>query len=179
MKNSSSLSIILVACAVASWALVWLFSGHIARTEETRAEQVADAQRFSGQQASLLRAQALVQETAQQRSQIDTMLSTDVVSLADMLTEAGRGVGVKVKLSGALPETAPAAAPSASLTAVGFVVQADGTFSNLMRAAERFQALSLGSSLTRLDIQKNPDGGPGAWHMNAYIIVYTTTAISS
>lgn len=168
--------------ALMAWGGVWLFADYIGREEERHLTLLAEIQQSSARQGSQTRTHALAKETKQERSSLADIFKTDVVSVANLLTATGKLAGVKMKLSGALPEVAPEVAPGGqSLQAVGFVVQADGTFAALMRAAQLFEALPIPSSLTRLDLQYIPGSGSsgGTWHMNAYLFVFTTSSIST
>lgn len=174
---------LLLGVAVLAWAATGWFSWTISSVEAQRANDIEEAQRSSAQQNTVVRIHALVQDTTVQRAELDQLLTTDVVSVANTLKGIGNAAGVNVTLSGAVPETSsdPASANS-DIQVVGFSLQADGTFAALMHAEELLETLPLASSVDRVDIQRAPTqaGAPnGLWHLNAFIRVLTTAPISS
>jgi hypothetical protein len=184
MKKYAYMQWFALCLALLAWVGVWFFAQAIAQDESDRAAAVAAAQESSAQTDSSVRMHALTQDTAQERAQLDALLNVDVVSAANMIEAAGTAAGAAVTLGDAVPENAPTSAPGGSaIQAVGFIVDAQGTFPALMRAAELFETLPIPSTLTQLDIQQVPNpAGAGAsnqWHMSAYIRVLTTSNISS
>jgi hypothetical protein len=172
-----------MAVTVCVWTGVVFFVQSIASSEAARVVDTQNAQQSSTQQSTLVRMHAMAQDTAQDRARLDQLLTVDVGAAATMLQNVGKTTDVTVKLSGALPELPPPGTPSGpQIQAVGFAVQADGTFAALMRTEQLFETLPLASSIERFDIQRAPGtGGPGTdvWHMSAYIRVLTTSDISS
>lgn len=171
----------LVALAVCAWIGVILFARTIAAQEAEQAQAIISAQQSSTVQSASVRLHAIAQDTAGERTQLDQLLAVDVVSAANLLKGLGKATGVTVRLSGALPEVAPASTPNGpQIQAVGFAVQADGSFAALMRTLQIIEHLPLASSVERFDIQRAQDSkGPVLWHMNVYIRVLTSSLISS
>ncbi len=182
-KTIHLLAYLLLPLALLAWTGVVLFAWHIGARETEHADALTLAQQSSTQHDSSVRIHAFVQESAPARAKLDSILEIDIVSVANMIASAGKAAGVNVKLSGALPEQAPLPKPGGpQLQAVGFSVQADGKFAALMRAAELFETLPIPASLTRIDIQHTPDSGgkkTDSWHINLYLIVFTTSNVSS
>ena len=124
-----------------------------------------------------------MQDTAEQRA---TRFNSgmDVVSIVDMIEEVGKE-GVRITVSNAIPENVPPsqAAGGAGIIATGFVVEAQGRFSTLMRVVKLFETLPITSTLGRLDMERTAKPGnlgtSDTWRMNAYIRVLTTADISS
>jgi len=173
-----------LALSLLAWAGTIYFASTLSQGESDRAASVANAQQSSTEQDSAVRTHALVQDSAAQRTQLGALLDTDVVSIANMIEAAGKAAGVTVTLGDAVPETAPPSTPGGpSVQAVGFVIDGQGTFAELMRAAQLFETLPIPSSVERLDIQKVPSAAgassANSWHMNISIRVLTTSNISS
>lgn len=182
-KSISYLSWPLLLIALVAWCAVVWFALTISTQEADRTSNVQSAQDSSAKKASAARIHGLAQDTAQERAQLANVLNVDVVSVVAMIRAVGKAAGVNAKLSDALPETAPATAPGApAIEAVGFVVQADGSFSALMHAAQLYETLPVPSSLQRLDIQAVPNltaGKTPTWHMSLYLRVLVNATNSS
>ena len=174
---------VLVGGAALTWTGVVLFAQHIGNVEAARVVEIQDAQQSTTQQSALVRMHATAQDTAPDRARLDQLLTVDVSSAATILRNVGKTTHVVVKLSGALPEIPPPPSPSGTqIQAVGFSIQADGTFEALMRTAKLLETLPLASTVRRFDIQRGQSaggGGTGLWHMNVYLYVLTTSAIAS
>ena len=170
------------ACVLA-WAAVVYFAWTIRSDEIARAASIQNIQESSVKGASAVRMHALAEETTKERAQLEELLKGDVVSIANMIEAVGKTVGVEMKLGAAQQESAPTSDANVRINAVGFVVEAQGKFSALMRAAQMFETLPIPSSIIRLDIERTPNSARGSaaasWHMNAYIRVLTTADISS
>ena len=171
----------LLALTLGAWCFVVFFAWTIYVDESERLAEAQNAKIISLERASATRTHALAVDTAQQSEALGKILAVDVVSIANMLEAAGKAAKVGVKLGNAVPENFSASDPL-PVQAVGFVVEAKGTFSALMHAARLFEKLPLPSTVTRLDFEHVPtQGGKGAgeWHMNAHIRVLTTSDIAS
>jgi hypothetical protein len=179
MRFSSFMAWPLLLIAVFAWSGVLYFTYAIDALEASYATTVQDEHQSSVQQQSIVRMHALVQETSDERARLDAILNIDVPAIANLLKSVG-SAGVPVKLSGALPEIAPpAAARGPEVSAVGFALEADGSFSALMHTLQLLEDLPLASTVSRVDIQRvgDPNGKTTSWHMNVYVKVLT--AISS
>lgn len=164
-----------------AWGGVAFFQQSVQTMEAQLITEAQNAQQSSLQQSLAVRTRAVAQETAPARARLEQVLAVDVGSAATLLQDTGKTTRVAVKLSNALPEappSAPAVNSGPSVQAVGFSLEADGTFSALVRTAQLLETLPLASRVERLDIQT---GGTAAapWRMNVYIRVLTTSAISS
>lgn len=165
-----------------AWCGVVYFGWSILHAESEYIATLEAIQQSSVAQSSAVRMHAIIEETAPQRERLDKLLAVDVVSAAALLQSVGKKTGVTVKLSGALPEsTASASAKGPKIQAIGFALQADGSFAALMRTAKLLEALPIPSSVERLDLQTSTAAGQpsGSWHMSVYVRVLTTTNISS
>lgn len=183
MNRSTYLAILLVLLAIGAWVGVVLFSQSIQAQEADVVSTLQSQEQSSDAQSSSVRLHALAQDAAPQSAVLDTALQNDVVSIANTLQAAGTPAGVKLTISGALPEAAPSSDAGASqIQAIGFAVEGSGSFSAVMRVAQLLETLPLPSSVQQLDIQRvdNSSGVPtAAWHMNAYVHVLTSAPISS
>jgi hypothetical protein len=179
MKNLSLISWIAFAVAVCAWAGVGFFAWSIQGEESDRATALANAQQSSTAEFSSARMHAMAQDSAPERTALEGLLAGDVVTIVNMLEALGTTSGAKLKLSGALPETAPAGLPAgSSIQAVGFAIEADGKFAALMRVVQLLETLPVPSSVVRLDMQHTPGAGD-AWHLSVYITVLMNSTSSS
>jgi hypothetical protein len=172
----------LLTLAIIAWIAVAYFAQAITAQEDARAAALEAQQQSSDAQSSSVRLHALAQDTEPDRTTLEGDLAVGIAPIANTLKNAGTSAGVDLTLSGALPEPASSSGGSDSVGAVGFVVEGTGTFSALMRTVQLLETLPLPSSVQQLDIQQIPDpsGKPGeTWHLNANILVLTTSSISS
>jgi hypothetical protein len=183
MKTTSTyLSWILLTAAVCAWCGVVYVAWFVQQAEGDYTTQLQTLQQSSFAQNSALRMHAAAQDTASDRDKLTRLLNVDIVSASAMLQGTGSVTGVKVKLSGALPENGPTPAPNGpAIQAVGFALQADGSFPALMRTIQLLETLPLASSVVRLDLQgsTDPTQKNPLWHMDVYMRVFTTSNVSS
>lgn len=179
MTYVSWLSVLGALCA---WTLVAYFGWTITEEQSAHSTQIANAQESTLRQAASARTHALVADTAEQHQALESFLQADVISVAGLIRAAGSGAGVDVEVSNALPEAASPAQSSgaAPVSAIGYVVQAQGSFAALMRALELFETLPVPASVQRFDIERASGPSAGAqWHMSLYLRVLTTAPVSS
>lgn len=172
-------ALLLSIVAVGAWIAVGLYGWSITRSEQEYVAQLRQLQESVVSHSSVARTHAVVSGTSAQRDQLDRFLNVDIISLTSIIQDVGKAAGVSLKLNGVMPDTAPSAAAGTSLNAVGLSLQADGTFSALMRTLQLLEQLPLPASVERVDLQGGERGNGGAWHMNTYLKVFTTATISS
>lgn len=164
--------------AVASWCLAGYLAWDIASQRAARETTAIDLQQESVQEAAGIRLHALVQATETQRNLLATAADVSIVEAANAIEEAGAGLGIDMRLSGALPEGGSAASDGPSVQPVGFVVGADGSFARLMQALRLFETLPFPSEVERFDIERVP-GSEGLWHLNIYLRVLTAATAAT
>lgn len=177
MLYRTSTALLILTVALLSWGLVGFFAWTINADESERVAHIQDARIAEVAGANSVRTHALARDTAAESAQLKDLLNVDIVSASYMIEEVGKAAGVSVALGDAMPE-GKQSTDLAAVRAVGFVVQADGKFPALMRAARLFETLPIPSDVTRLDIERAP-GASSLWHMNVYIRILTTSDISS
>ncbi len=179
MRYRTSTAILALCLALLAWGIVGFFAWTIQTDENKRAADARDAQLTAVKNAQGIRTHALVADAAPDSANLKDLLNVDVVSASYMIEGVGRAAGVKMRLSDAQPE-GEVGTDILPLHAVGFVVTADGKFSDLLRAVRMFESLPVPSSITRLDIERVPKsaGTPvGTWHLNVSIRILTTAQI--
>lgn len=181
MQRISYIAWLVVVLALSACAGVAYFAWTIAQDKKDRIEILASTQETSLRQAAAARIHALVTDTVSQRKELEGLLPPDVLSVAGLIRDAGVAAGVALELSNALPET-PSSSDVSPVHAIGFLVQAKGSFPALMRAIAILETLPVAVSVQRFDIERTSAGGGVAsntsWHMSVYIRALTTALVS-
>lgn len=162
--------------AIFAWAGVGYFAWTISTDEARRITDIQTAQQSALRHDVAVRLRALVQDTASDRAQLETLLTTDLVSAVERIESVGKAAGVTTELGNAAPEAAPTT-PNLSVDAVGFVVASEGTFPKLIHALQLFETLPVPSSVRRFDLEHLPDAGT-KWTMNTSIRLLTNSTLS-
>ncbi|MDO8576285.1 MAG: hypothetical protein Q7R90_03150 [bacterium] len=179
MRYRTPSAILVLGLALLAWGIVGYFAWTINTDENKRAEDARNAQLTAVKNAQAVRTHALVADAAPDSAKLKELLNVDVVSASYMIESVGRAAGVKMRLSDAQPE-GETGTDILLQRAVGFVVTADGKFTELLHAVRLFESLPIPSSVTRLDIERAPKspGTPASlWHLNVHIRVITTAQI--
>jgi hypothetical protein len=166
-----ALLIALCACALAGF-MVWDISARLVDREANML--LADTQAAQNENAA--RISALAADTQQGRGELDALLQTDVVGMANTIDAAGHAAGATTQVVAASSGTLSAKTP-ANVNAVEFVVQANGTFGQVYHAAELFEALPIPSSVEELDFQ-HQQSTTGSWQLTARIRALTEATVS-
>lgn len=176
-KTRSYLAWLAVLVALVAWSGTAYFAWVIGGAEEARAAAAASAQENSLRQAASMRARSLVVDTVFERAALEAYFQKDVIAIADLITSAGRAAGVSLQLGSALPE-AKTQSDAATVNAVGFVIQAQGSYAALMRAIGFLEQIPVPASLERVDIVRT-SSEEGTWRASIYLRALTITPISS
>lgn len=167
--------------AILLWGAV-LYTAMAIRTEAiASADSAARSETQVDKAAYTQRIAALATDTAQERAALDTLVQSDIVSIIDIIEAAGKTARVQATVSDALPEGGAQEMPGGSqLQVVSFIVQAQGSFSSLMRAISLFEHLPLPSSVGQVELQylSTTDSRAQPWRMTVRIRVLTTAASS-
>lgn len=148
---------------------------------QVSATNVAQSEQQVDRAARTLRLSGIVADTKDERERLDTLIQPDVVSIVDTIEAAGAAARVKATVSDALPQGISRELPGGQpLQAVAFVVQAQGSFSSLMKLLALFEHLPLVSSVEEVDLEQSSAANPktATWHLTARIRVLTTTISS-
>ena len=180
MKRNTYIAFALTIVGMISWCALGYFALSIGGVADTRLAEIDAAQQLLTQQNASIRMHAIAQETAADRTKLERLLAPDIVSIVGTLRGVGKAAGVSVHLGAAVPGAVFAPTQDGlSVQTVGFALEAEGPFSSLMRTLELVEALPLASSIERLDIQRSPGSTGAPWHMDIFLRVLTTSAISS
>ncbi|MEK7601166.1 MAG: hypothetical protein AAB480_01370 [Patescibacteria group bacterium] len=163
------------------WGAVIYAALSIQTQARVSATNVAQSEQQIDRAARMLRLSGLVADTKDERARLDSLIQSDVVSIVDTIEAAGAAARVKATVSDALPQGVSRELPGGEpLQTVAFVVQAQGSFSSLMKLVALFEHLPLVSSVEEIDLEQSAGANPktATWHLTARIRVLTT-AISS
>ena len=181
MRNGSltSLSFVALVLALAACGGAWFLFSDVSTRLDQRERTLSSAAVQNVQQESAIEVTALTTDTAGQRAALDQEVGADVVGIANVIQDAGKSSGATTVIGSATAAGPPSAASGVSQ--LNFVVQSNGTFDQVWRAAQLFEDLPLASSVQELDFQEFPgtNGKGGAWQLTAHIEVLTSSPISS
>lgn len=167
-----------------------MYDSWISAQQNKRLSQTADVQSISERGIAAIRLHSLARDTQNQRVQLDNLTRSDVIGVANMIDGIGKIAGVQLKIEGATPEPAVKkkgsnkTAEAPALSAVSFVVEADGTFASVMHAAALLESLPVLSSVQNLEfarslISSDSKSAKSSWHLTARIRVLIASDISS
>ncbi len=158
--------------AVSAWGGVAWFGMSLVQYEQSRSTQIVVVQETESKGAAAARLRSLMQDTAEDRAQLEALLHSDVISIVAFLERAGGG-RVTVSVSDARPEGSAVPrtiSKSTGITATGFTIEAGGSFSDLMRVVERLENLPLPSTIVRVELSENKnDQKKTTWSLSAHI----------
>lgn len=181
----SVIAIVILALSLASWAGVWYLWNAIGDAAATHAASQDSADSAIAQSAANARLRALALDTADARQALVQAAHADIVSSAKVIESVGPAAHVSLKVSGAYAEQV-APPPSASaypLHAIGFNVEATGSFAAIMKAAELLDALPLSTSVEQFDIAQVPQDASAKaapqWRLTERIRLLTDSDLSS
>lgn len=168
--------------AIFAWTAVFYEGTQLTNEAADRAATAATVEQLAEKRAYAARLNALAADTKDERAQIERIVQTDVVTIANTIEAMGKSAGVSAQVSDALPENGGVDLPGGGkIQPIAFIVQASGSFQSLMRLASLYEHISLPSQVQQLDIEKSGGADPKApaWRMTIRIRVFTSATISS
>ena len=170
-------------------ALLWaLFGYSVQKLTAARTLHAAEALDFSQNEErarASARLHALVRDTANEQEIFEELARTDVLAAVEAIEAAGKAAGAVVTVRGATAAPLNGASKSKTikdLRAIEILVDAEGKFQSLIKAASIFEALPFLSSIDRLQFEENLSSSDGkksadAWRMTARIRIITTSTV--
>ena len=159
-------------------ALASLFAWHITRLQSVHTTNISQAAAESAKQVSIARVHSFLTSTAADRQKLDGLTRMDIVSIVDMIEQAGKTAGVDAQINNVPSPIVSALARSTTLPTLDFIVQAQGTFAQVMKAAAFFQSLPVPSSVQELSFERLPGSGSALWHMSARVRIVSSPTTS-
>lgn len=172
-----------LALTVCIWVGVGFFAKHIQDKRVAYTARTAEAAKQAGVVADAARLRILASNNLERASKLDTIMSSDVPAIVEVIKSVGTAAGVPIKISGALPTTVPK--NQKGVQAVAFILESSGSFSAMMRVLALFESLPLPSSIEIIDLSREGQGGGSSsrpsqsWHLNLKLRVITTATVSS
>jgi hypothetical protein len=184
-RNTGILAWAAVTAAVAAWIGVFMYDSWISAQLEARSSQTTDVQSVSEKEVAAVRLHVLARDTANQRTQLDSLTNTDIISVADIIEGIGKIAVVQLKIGAATPETTvqkKGAANTPASSIVGFVVEASGAFASVMHAAALLESLPVPSSVQNLEFENimsssDAKSSKSTWHLTARVRVLIASGI--
>jgi hypothetical protein len=183
MRSSiTTLAALSALAALLAWGAVGYIVIKTQGDESVVARQFAAAAKGATARNLAVSTHALVLSTVTERSTLMGAIPADIPSIVDVIQATGRNSGANVQIGTASSASVPDGAPS-SLSAVEFVVQADGSFANTLQAAQLFENLPIPAKVTDIDFEQITNAGKGvvshSWRLTIRLQVLTTATISS
>jgi hypothetical protein len=158
---------------------------YVVQTATQYQVRASAARNSSAREAAQARVRALTTETAVKRTALKEFVQADPIAAAKAIEAVGVTARIALKVSGASPEIIPISAAAAAhpLKAVGFVIEATGTFAGIMKALHLLETLPLPITLVQFDIAQVPTDasqkGIPQWRLNARMRLFTDSNLSS
>jgi|GEM_PF-2265537 len=181
-KSISYISWLALVVALLSWAAVAYAGIRIQETARTSGTRALNSDQQASLAAQKSRLHALAVDTQMDRESLETLMQSDIVSIANTIESTGRSAGVVARVSAAIPTGNPKEIPGgAPLYSVAFIVQAEGTFAGLNNALRLFEKLPYLATVEQFEFERGGSAEKNAppWRMNVRIRILTTSAITS
>ena len=185
-QNSLALvSWITLVGALFAWVGVVSLALFIIRIEHDRSALADTADQTTNKQALAARVHALARQSAEKRMVLEKTANVDVVAAVNIIESVGALAGVTLRVRDARNEkSASPRAGGLELFTIGLYVEAEGSFSGIMRALQIFETVPLPISLDQFDIGRAPLDEQGSnpnlpWRLNARLRLLSTAKIST
>lgn len=177
----SYLSWALLALSLIAFVGVGYFAKAVLAEAHVRAAMASDAGQAVARKSYNDRLRSIAVETEAERMRLDTLAGRDIVSIVDTVERAGEVAGIPLTVSSALSGGEGEELPGGSrLRPVIFVLDAEGSYTKILRTISLLENLPLPSLLDEVSITRSGQEGSGQqWRASVRLRVYTTTTISS
>ncbi len=158
------------------WAIVFYAGSSLQSSAAHRADELKTARQQSNRTAFGDRLRVLAAETKAEREQLERIAGMEIISIVNMIENAGRAAGVPATVSDALPETPAIDLPAEKrLVPVAFVVKSSGSFVDIIHMVELLELLPLPSAVSQMELERDKDG---TWIANIKVRVFTAASVS-
>lgn len=179
MKSLTYVSTLVLLVAVAAWAAVIYADSWIQETARQKGRLAITAEDKATSAAQLQRMQALAKDTAADRERLETFLGIDIVTLAEEIEDAGAELGINTSVATVLSGATTEMPTGEALREATFIVQAQGTFSGLVRLVKLFEQFPAFSSVQQFELQRAGDASSAApWRATIRLKILTTADTS-
>ena len=178
MRRTLYLAWLSIAGALLLAAAVGWLAWTIERNTTARRAHALQEVQHSIRQTNKMRVHSLARETSLDRGALDILVTNDVLQMISVIERVGVDSGVEIEIGqslAALPGTI-----EQPLNTVGFVVQADGTYTALVHAVELFHSLPQPSVVDQVQLEFAEDEGKaGVWKLSVRPRCFTISELPS
>lgn len=186
MNPSRHVIVLIVALVAAAlvWTCVFLAAGYRERSVEAYAQAASEQASKATRDAARVRIRALAADTIQDRARLAAFVGADIITAVRQIESVGPLAKVDLSVSSAFPEQValPPGASAHPLRAVGFSVEATGSFAGVLKAAELLEQLPFPIGVEQYDIGLVPsdtEGKTGArWRLTERLRLLTDSDIA-
>ena len=183
-RNTITFAWLFALLAVLAWAGVGLFAYEIGALEDARTADTQSSRQSSQQSVQASYLHGVVTSTVEQRAQLDTVITIDPASLANMIATAGTSAGVDLTISNTSAETVSSVGGKTNAQGFSFLATSQGSFASVMYAAELLETLPIPSTVQGINLThgSGSPGSPGdssAWQVNAQVQILSVSNTSS
>ncbi|MBI2612949.1 hypothetical protein HYW59_04055 [Candidatus Kaiserbacteria bacterium] len=157
---------------------VGYFAWMITVAAEEHALKITSMEQEELEHASALRLHALARETKDARTRLEQLSDSDLVEILDTIESLARDTGIPIGIGQAPSISSTEASP---IRVASFIIEAQGTFSQVAQVVALLESLPTPSSLDELQLERqgSVEGGKSAksWHMVTQMRFFTTADI--
>jgi hypothetical protein len=164
---------VMLMIAIASVCAVIYFDMHISQMQHDYLENQASISKRSAQESSAAHLHALLAQTQAQRSMLDSLVNTDVVSIVDTFDKVGKATGVTVQIVSTASESTPPKTQKPIASTLAFTIETSGSFAQVIRSIELLSTLPIPSQVEQYDLSY----GGGVWTANVRVRIYTDATV--
>jgi len=175
------LSLTALCIALISWVGVFFFSQSIHNRQNNTARVIKEYAQAHTSVESSKQMRALISATESPRSQINEALHIDILSLVEMVENAGTDAGVALRVSNATPDAAPSKnnAAQKSISSVRFSIEGQGTFSKLFAALALLENVPIPAHVEDVTFLRQGENVNSPWTLQVRMRILTALPISS
>lgn len=180
LRASSYFAWAALAVAILLWGAAIAFAWQIMEEEKVRDSLLLQVQEEEAQQAGALKLRGLARETEEGRAKLEAIADHDIVELLDIVENVSRDLKIPLKVGETL--TAGPSDASTPLRSASFLVEAQGTFTQVAHAIAFLESLPLPSSLTEIHLEELPASASARskvlqWRVVARLNILTTAEL--
>jgi|GEM_PF-2946911 len=154
LRANNYIALSALTFALLLWGVALVFGLQITKEEAIRDSLLVRVQEEEAQQAGLLKIRTLARETSDERVALEQIADRDIVEVLDIVESVARDAKIPIKVGETL--TAGASDASTPLRSASLVVEAQGTFAQVIHAIGFLESLPLPSMLTELHLEEVP-----------------------
>ncbi len=164
MTRSSLFAWALLVLATAMWGGVWFLVANLGSERVAYADALTQSHQQDIRGETATRAHLTVQATEVERAALASLVNVSIVQAVDAMEKAGRDAGAS---NVAVSEATPISGSPDGLAQYSITINANGSFSAIMRTISLFETLPFPASLEQFDIAHNDK----QWHVTAHLRV--------